>query len=146
MSLSPATSRIAATLALLLGTGPTLLAQPMYKCGNTYSQTPCAPDAAAKRVYSGAAPAPAPGLSGYALCAAAAPKATGSPEPETARVRQIGERRAEIIQFAGQGTATHRYDLGVDAKTRYGVYSGEVAYACWVSEDQRRILQFSAAR
>lgn len=143
---SLAMPRIIAAVAIVLGTGPAALAQPMYKCGNTYSQTPCAPDATSKRVYSGAAPAAAPGLSGYALCAAAAPRATGSPEPETARVRQLGERRAEVIQFAGQGTASHRYDLGVDAKTRYGVYSGEEPYACWVSEDQRRILKFSPAR
>ena len=121
-------------------------AQQMYKCGSTYSQTPCAPDAQPKRVDTAAPAERVPGLSGYELCAKAAPGASGTPEPESARVQPLGERRSEVIQYAGQSIATHRYELTVDAKTQYGVFSGPQPYSCWLSEDQRRILRFSRAR
>lgn len=121
-------------------------AQQMYKCGNTFSQTPCAPDAVAKPVQSSAAPEAAGGLSGYELCAAAARKMANSPEPETARIQPVGERRSEVIEYAGKPIATHRYDLAIDAKTQFGVFSGLQPYTCWLSEDQRRVLQFRSAR
>lgn len=121
-------------------------AQQMYKCGNTFSQTPCAPDAVAKPVQSSAVPDAPAGLSGYELCAAAARKMANSPEPETARIQPLGERRSEVIQYAGKPIATHRYDLAIDAKTQYGVFSGLQPYACWLSEDQRRVLQFRSMR
>lgn len=121
-------------------------AQQMYKCGNTFSQTPCAPGAVAKPVQSSGAPDAAAGLTGFELCAAAARKMANSPEPETARIQPIGERRSEVIQYAGKPIATHRYDLAIDAKTQFGVFSGLQPYACWLSEDQRRVLQFSSSR
>lgn len=134
-------------LALVAGHAGLASAQQMYKCGNTFSQTPCAPDAVARPVQSAAAPeTPAGGLSGYELCAAAARKMVQTPEPETARIQPIGERRSEVIQYAGKPIATHRYDLSIDAKTPYGVYSGLQPYACWLSEDQRRVLQFRSSR
>lgn len=134
-----------AAVALLAHMG-VVSAQQMYKCGSTYSQTPCGPDAAPKTLSSGAAPDSPPGFSGYALCAAAARKFHGGPEPESARIQPIGERKSEVLQYAGKAMATHRYDLGIDAKTQYGVYSGVRAYSCWLSEDQQRILQLSSAK
>ncbi len=142
MKFSPLSAALCASVPLLLALPSALQAQGLYRCGNTYSQTPCAPDATARPIFSGAAPEKAQGLTGYDLCAAAAPAAAGTPEPESARVRQLSPRKAEVIQYAGQGVAAHRYDLGVDAKTRYGVYSGETPFSCWVSEDQARILKF----
>jgi hypothetical protein len=133
-----------AITALLAHIGPAC-AQKMYKCGSTFSQTPCGPDAAAKTLPSGAAADSLPGLSGYELCVAAAGKFSG-PEPESARIQPLGERKSEVIQYAGKAMAAHRYDLAIDAKTQYGVYSGVRPYSCWLSEDQRRVLQFSAPR
>lgn len=139
------TTRLLAAIAL--GTCASLAsAQQMYKCGNTFSQTPCAADAVAKPVQPSAAPDVPAGLTGYELCAAAARKMVNTPEPETARIQPIGERRSEVIQYAGKPIATHRYDLSVDVKTQYGVFSGLQPYACWLSEDQRRVLQFRSSR
>jgi hypothetical protein len=133
-----------AVAALVVHMGPAC-AQQMYKCGSTFSQTPCGPGATAKTLPSGAVAQSPPGLSGFELCAAAAGKFSG-PEPESARIQPLGERKSEIIQYAGKAMATHRYDLGIDAKTQYGVYSGVRPYSCWLSEDQRRVLQFAAHR
>lgn len=121
-------------------------AQQLYKCGNTYSQTPCATDAKPTRLHQGAAPDRAPGATGFELCASKAKSAVGTPEPESARVQPLGQRLSEVIQYSGQPLSTHRYDLTVDAKTQYGVFSGPVAYSCWLSEDQARVLQFGRRR
>lgn len=121
-------------------------AQQLYKCGNTYSQTPCATDAKPSKLHQGAAPEKAPGASGFELCALTAKSAVGTPEPESARVRQVQQRVSEVIQYSGQALPSHRYDLTVDARTQYGVFSGPVAYSCWLSEDQARVLQFGPRR
>lgn len=121
-------------------------AQQLYRCGNTYSQTPCSSEAKPARLFQGATPEKAPGLTGYELCAASAASRVATPEPESARIEPLGQRVSEAIQFAGKPLAAQRYDLTVDAKTSYGVYSGPVAYSCWVSEDQARILQFGRRR
>jgi hypothetical protein len=133
-------------VVLAIGGHASLAAAQMYKCGNTFSQTPCAPDAVAKPMQPSATPDTATDVTGYELCAAAARKMVNSPEPETARIQPVGERRSEVIQYAGKPIATHRYELAIDAKTPYGVYSGLQPYACWLSEDQRRVLQFRSAR
>ena len=116
-------------------------AQQLYRCGNTYSQTPCAADAKPARLHQGTAPDKAAGPSGFELCSAAALKAVRSPEPESARVQPVGERVSQVIEYASKPLASHRYELTVDAKTRNGVYSGPVAFSCWLSEDQARVLQ-----
>ncbi|WP_341887252.1 hypothetical protein [Variovorax sp. YR752] len=141
----PAAWRGAVALLLAASAGGAA-AQTMYRCGNTYSQTPCAPDAVPQRGHADAATEKAGGAQGYDLCASHAPESVETPEPQSARVQQVGPRKAEVIQYAGQPIAAHRYDLTVDAKTAYGVYSGPRPYACWVSEDQRRILQFAPRR
>lgn len=137
---------LAVWLLAVFALAPSASAQQMYRCGNTYSQTPCAADARPARLHQGAAPDKAPGLSGFDLCAATATGAVGTPEPQSARVQPLGQRVAEVIQYAGQPLATHRYDLTVDAKTPNGVFAGPVAYSCWLSEDQARVLQFGRRR
>ena len=133
-------------LAMLL-MAPHTAAQRMYKCGNTYSQTPCASDAKPTRLHTDAVPDKAQGATtGMALCAATAKRRVKSPEPDTMRVEPAGERVSQVIQYAGQAVAAHRYELTVDAKTSYGVFSGPVGYVCWLSEDQARVLQFERQR
>jgi hypothetical protein len=139
-------NRFSALLLSLCAATLPVQAQTMYRCGNTYSQTPCSADAKAAKVSPGEAPDKAARLQGYELCAAAAPGKAATPEPESARVQPLGQRVSEVIQYAGQPLSTHRYDLTVDAKSQYGVYTGPVAYSCWVSEDQARILQFGRRR
>ena len=137
---------LATGLFALFVMAPSAQSQQLYKCGNTYSQTPCATDAKPTRLHQGAAPDKAPGASGFALCAIAAKSSVGTPEPESARVQPLGQRVSEVIQYSGQPLPAHRYDLTVDAKTQYGVFSGPVASSCWLSEDQARVLQFGRRR
>lgn len=138
--------RIALTLAVAFALAHTCHAQQMYRCGNTYSQKPCATDAKPVQLHSDAAADRSPGLKGYDLCAATAPSRVDTPEPETAVVQPLGPRKFEVIKFADQPLATHRFDLSVNVKTTYGVRSGPQAYSCWTSEDEAKILQFQPRR
>jgi len=130
---------------LLVGLGgvvPPAAAQQMYRCGSTYSQTPCAADAQAVRIHADAVPDTGPGVAGLALCAATAATTLGSAEPASARAQLLAPRRSEPLLFAGQTVSAHRYELSVDAKLPNGGHSGPVAFSCWLSEDQARVLQF----
>jgi len=132
------------TLALLL---PMFAdAQTLYRCGNTYSQTPCAADAAPVRARADAVADSAPGPKGGELCAAAAPKMLRLPDPESVRIESVEKAPAEVIQYADKPTAAHQYIVSINAKNVYGAYEGAQAYVCHVSEDERRILKFAARR
>mgnify|MGYP001765465668 CR=1 FL=1 len=137
---------LATGVLAIFAIAPAAHSQQLYRCGSTYSQTPCAAGAKPTRLHQGAAPDKVPGASGFELCAVAARNAAGTPEPESARVQPMGQRVAEVVQYSGQPLPAHRYDLTVDAKTQYGVFSGPVAYSCWLSEDQARVLQFGRRR
>ena len=54
-------------LAMLVTHAGPAAAQKMYKCGSTFSQTPCSPDAATKSLPSGAAAGGAKREEGYEL-------------------------------------------------------------------------------
>lgn len=135
-------SRSASLLIALLAVAAPAAAQQLYRCGNTYSQTPCSAEARPARLFQGQAPEKAPGPTGFELCAAAAGAKVSAADPDGVRVQPLGPRVSEVIQFAGQPLSAHRYDLAVDTRTAYGGYAGPVAYSCWVSEDQARVLQF----
>ena len=129
-------------IALLL---PTFAgAQALYRCGNTYSQTPCAANAAPVRARADSVADSAPGPKGGELCAAAAAKMLHLPDPESVRIESVEKAPAEVIQYADKPTAAHKYIVSINAKNVYGAYEGTRAYACHLSEDERRILKFAA--
>ena len=136
---------IAALGALLLVPAPPM-AQTLYRCGNTYSQTPCTPDAQPARVSSGAVPDQPAGLQGAQLCAAELPRLIGMPDPHGARIESVIKGDSEVIRYAGQPIAARKYHLSINARNAAGAYAGERPYLCYLSEDERRILQVSAAR
>lgn len=139
-------NRNIAIASLLALAATSAAAQQMYKCGNTFSQTPCAPDATMQKVRADAVASSGPGLAGQALCVAEATRYVRTPDPQSARVLPLGAKKTEVIKYAGTPLAAHRYDLSVDVKNEAGMYIGPEAYSCWVSEDQRRVLQFGSRR
>jgi hypothetical protein len=102
-------------------------AQQMYRCGSTYSQTPCSPTATATRTRSDVPPDNAGGSQSGAACAASA-------------------SRAEVIQYSGQPVVALRYDLSITTVSPAGVWLAARAYSCYLSEDQQRILKFEIRR
>ena len=116
-------------------------AQQLYRCGNEYSQTPCTPDAKGRKVFQDNASAKPPGTTGLELCSAKVVDSLVTPDPASARVQQVGDRRMEVIQHAGASLASHRYDLRASAKTEFGVFGAPAHFSCWLSEDQARVLR-----
>jgi hypothetical protein len=120
-------------------------AQQLYRCGNTYSQTPCAPGAAAVRGRSDAVADAAPGLSGADLCSASATSALQLDDSGgTVQVDAVSKAPAEVIQYADKPTATHKYVVTLKVKP-YAAFNGPRTYACNLSEDERRVLRFAGS-
>jgi hypothetical protein len=120
--------------------------QQLYRCGNTYSQTPCAPDAASARISAGAAPTPAPGAVGKDVCASEGVAQMNFPEPESTRIRSVTKVGAEVIQYAGKPMAARKYMLSINTKNQAGAYTGDRSYVCYLSEDERRVLKVDVMR
>lgn len=131
---------VALATGLLAATAPAG-AQTLYRCGNTYSQTPCAADAASARMSSSAPPDAAPGAAGRELCASDGVARLGLPDPEAVRVRSVTRAGTEVIQYAGKPIAARHYVLVLNAKNAQGGYDGDRRYSCYLSEDERRVLQ-----
>ncbi len=122
------------------------LSQQLYRCGNTYSQTPCAPDAAPARISAGAAPEQAAGSSGKELCATEGVALMGFPDPQSTRVQSVSKSGAEAIQYAGKPIAARKYQITLNTKNEVGAYSGDRVYVCYLSEDERRVLKVDVLR
>ncbi|MBC7956290.1 MAG: hypothetical protein H7Y33_10525 [Cytophagales bacterium] len=133
-------------VALLFGLPVQGMAQPLYRCGNTYSQTPCAPDAAPARISAGAAPDQASGASGKDLCATEGVAQMRFPDPESTRVVAVAKGGAEVIQYAGKPLASRKFNITLNTKNEVGAYMGERVYVCYLSEDERRVLKVDSPR
>ena len=121
-------------------------AQQLYRCGNTYSQTPCAPDATPARISAAAAPEPAAGASGKELCASEGVAQLRFPDPESTRVQSVVKVGAEVIRYADKPIAARKFNLVINTKDGSGAYTGDRSYVCYLSEDERRVLKVDAAR
>jgi hypothetical protein len=117
----------------------------MYRCGSTYSQTPCGPTATATRTPSDIPADKAAGSQG-AACAAQAPHLLNVPDPAALRVLYSSASRAEVIQYSGQPVVALRYDLSISTVSPAGVWLAARAFSCYLSEDQQRILKFEVRR
>ena len=115
-------------------------AEQLYRCGNTYSQTPCAADATAKKLPSSAAPDAPPGLQGESLCASEGVLRLGLADPEGARVIGVAQRGTEVIQYADRPTAARKFAVRINPRNAQGGYAGEQVFFCFLSEDGRRVL------
>jgi len=136
---------VAALAAFLLLPVPSM-AQQVYRCGNTFSQTPCAGGAASAPLSREAAADPAPVVQGKELCASAGLRLLGLPDPDSTRIESLVRADAQVIQYAGQPIVARKYRMVINAKNTYGAYEGARAYACYLSEDERRVLQMAVAR
>jgi len=121
-------------------------AQTMYRCGNVYSQTPCAADAATVRARANAVADTAPGPQGADLCTATAVRELGLDDGAPMQVVSVAKAPAEVIQYADRPTATRKYLVTLGVKSAAVAYDGPRTYACHLSEDERRVLRFGVRK
>lgn len=138
----PSKALLSLPLLLLLSTAAS--GQNLYRCGSTFSQTPCGNETApARKLPSAAASgASAPAASGKELCERTLLNDGTLPDPYSAKIRTLRDK-TEVIQYAGQAVAAVRYNLHVNARNSAGAYTGERLYACHLSPDGFRVLQMS---
>lgn len=122
--------------ALLLAALPCLAgAQTMYRCGNTFSQTPCGDSAAAVKV---------PGTQ--------VTSGAGTSTPEAVCSRAVlggGRYRIDTVEsggtdttaYAGQTVAARLYRVGMTHLDEQGRSMGRTSAVCYLSEDGQRVLK-----
>ena len=127
-----------------LAAGSTLAsAQTLYRCGNVYSQTPCAPDAATLKARSNPVADAAPGLQAGELCSATVMRELQLDEAGPVQIGSVTKAPAEVIQYADKPTATRKYIVNLKVKPTTP-FDGPRSYTCHLSEDERRVLRFGA--
>jgi hypothetical protein len=151
--------RTACLLALLIAAGAAG-AQTMYRCGSTYSQAPCGPDAQQIGARPKAAPNPAP------VSAAAGPKKVLDTIPEdpvkaeamraqcrewitrvpawkdrdSVKVGEIKRAGLAMREVAGREQRVRAYATVVNAKNGFGGYGGERLAICWTDDAETTML------
>jgi hypothetical protein len=118
-------------------------AQTLYRCGNVYSQTPCASDAAPVRARADVPADAAPGPHGAELCATTARSELQIDDASPVQIASVVKAQAEVIQYADRPTATRQYTVKLTVKRAYAEPDGPRTYACHLSEDERRVLRFA---
>lgn len=130
-------------LACCIAAASTLAgAQTMYRCGNVYSQTPCASDATTVRPRANTVADAAPGAQGADLCSATAVRELALDDGAPVQIASVAKAPAEVIQYADKPTATRQYLVNLKVKNATVVYAGPRTYTCNLSEDERRVLRF----
>lgn len=138
-------TRLLAAASVALALHGAAGAQQLYRCGNTFSQTPCAPDAATVRARSDAVADAAPGPHGAELCEATVTRELQIDPGSPVQIGSTARAAAEVITYADKPTATRKYIVTLKVKP-YADFPGPRAFACNVSEDERRVLRFTATR
>lgn len=129
--------------AVLLLACSTSFGQSVYKCGSTFSQTPCAADA---KLIAGRAPEPRRSASpelveqNKASCRQAVLGLLK--DPESARAGEV--MRTGLVQrlpnpSTGAVVEGPTYIVLVNAKNGFGGYVGEKTFACMFSADERAL-------
>jgi hypothetical protein len=132
----------ATTAFVLLAASTTASAQKMYRCGNTFSQTPCASDARTVEVRKDSLATPPPGLRGQDLCRTDAAQQLRLPDPASTQIVSVVKQDAEALQVAGSPVFARKYTVVLNAKNTQGAYQGDTAYSCYLNETETRIIKF----
>ena len=115
--------------------------QNLYKCGNTYSQTPCAPSAEPIKVHEDHVGTVSNPGQGQELCRSALPRMAHLNDPYSAVVESVGEARHDTLKIGTEVVMVKRIDVIMNSKNSYGAYTGSKLYRCYVSVDEQRLLE-----
>lgn len=123
--------------------------QTMYRCGSTFSQTPCGEDAKSHKVFSSGA-----AESGFQQRVA---KIKAECEQWIRRIPQwkdsdsvkledgITRGKHELRKVDGAPQIVVPYYASVNAKNSYGAYAGSRPYVCYANQGETRIIDFYKA-
>jgi len=130
--------------------------QTLYRCGNTFSQTPCGkdaqtlnvgpkPDAAPSNVSrlveeAKKRPPPTPDVVAFNIQSCERKIRSSMKDPEAARISQ-GSRMGPSVGYASERIFPEvSYSFKVNGKNSYGAYTGEKLYTCSFDLAEKDIL------
>lgn len=123
-------------------------AQQLYRCGSTFSQQPCGPDATVVPSAGVAQPNPlppdvpaGPGVeqAAKAACVDRLRRDVTFRDPDSVKVGLVD--RKGVFRHGLLGKPVRVYRLAVNAKNGYGGYTGEQAYMCFTDlANERDVL------
>lgn len=149
------TAALAILLALLV-LPDAASAQAVYRCGNTFSERHCGPDAkvivAPPAQPATAAPvevkleappyAPPPPAEQIDANRATCETKTRAAmkDPESTRIKSVSRSGVALQRLAGRAFYGVSYHMNVNAKNSYGGYTGEKLYNCVFALDEKTYL------
>jgi len=122
-----------------------------YKCGNTYSQTPCAPDAKKLEIHStpmsGDRDAPKTSAErieqNIKLCDRALREVPDWKDRESLKVSPVKRLpKTMVVDIKGQKREVVLYTSSINGKNSYGAYQGEKVAACYFDLKDENFLGY----
>lgn len=140
------------TLVVLTLIGSAFPAMAVYKCGNTYSQTPCAADAKKLEISeslqssSGVklrAVAPEKERANIEICEKALRTIPAWKDRESLKIGTIRRGLSSMnTNINGVATEVVPYVTTINGKNSYGAYGGEKAAACFFDMKDEKLLDY----
>lgn len=122
-----------------------------YKCGNTYSQTPCGPDAQKFEIQTptkgGDSPAPQTLAEqidrNTKLCERALREVPSWKDKESLKIAPIKRLpKTMVVSIDGQKREVILYASSINGKNSYGAYQGEKVAACYFDLKDEKFLDY----
>ncbi len=137
------TRNIAVAAALAACIGLPVSAQTLYRCGKTFSQTPCGADAQPLKLHRGGDPTSPPEAgAGAQACTKAARMQLNVPARHTLEIERAQAGKPEAIVFADQPMVARTLTLEL-AQMNGPVLVNTHAARCHLSEDGQRVLRLA---
>jgi hypothetical protein len=125
----------------------TTFAQQMYRCGSTFSQQPCGPDATVIKNQGMLQPSipQGPGEAEKvtrmkALCREMLIRAPSWKDRDSLKVSEIYRGKADVRTIDGMPQVVRLYVTTVNGKNSYGAYTGDKPAVCDVNEHETKVL------
>ncbi len=144
-------ARIATIVFLVFAAAHDAHAQKLYRCGSTFSQTPCGADAQEIKAAGVPQPIPQPALESLAperyaevraMCERGIREQPAWKDPDSVKIRSIvrGARTIAVTFESGRRRAVAPWYVTVNAKNSYGGYAGERLAECYFDPDEKTLL------
>lgn len=146
-----ALARFVTGVFLVLAAAHGAHAQKLYRCGSTFSQTPCGADAQEIKAAGVPQPIPQPALGSLtperyaevrAMCERGIREQPAWKDPDSVKIRSIvrGTRTIAVTFESGRRRAVAPWYVTVNAKNGFGAYAGERLAECYFDPDEKTLL------
>lgn len=134
-------------IAAMCALPATALSQQMYRCGNTFSQQPCGPEATTIKSHGVLQPSVATGPENAEkvarmkdLCREMLIRVPDWKDRDSLKIGEIYRGQAEVRTINGSAQVVRLYVTRINGKNSYGAYTGEKGAACYANEHETKVL------